>query len=328
MLPLGVLALASCNAIVGRGISTVTIENDWFIAKDNNYTNGFGVSWISCALSDEDEDSVPGTIVEAVDFLPGVGDPDHASHVGFQLSQSMFTPANITLPDPPLDDRPYAGVLALDTSVFTHDDGHLHTWSLKLGVVGPSSLADGTQDFFHDLVGDDDPKGWAHQLHDEPLLNVAYTYGWRLWRGGVLGLEYDVTPNAGGAVGNYATFANAGVSFRLGHGLPDSFGSHSLRAGTQSNAVVLSPLEDDWGWNLFAGVQGFAVERFLPQDGNTWESSRGVETEELIGGVTAGLALNLKGLLATFTISRATDTYENEVNNFEYGSLSLTWIAQ
>lgn len=307
------------------GYWTLTYENDLFVGKDNNYTSGAGLSWVSCAVTPQGSHPFLQRIVEAASFLPGIGDPDSQHHVGFLLAQSMFTPADITDPDPPESDRPYAGVLALDTSVYARQEDALHAWTLKLGVVGPSSLADRTQKFIHDLVGSDDPRGWDYQLHDELLANLDYTYSRRLWEGDALGLSWDITPNVGGALGNYAVFANAGISARLGRNMPANFGGQSLRAGTQSNAVILGPPSDRFGGYLFAGLQAFAAERFLPQDGNTWGSSRRVDTEELVGAGTLGFALSLEGLLLTFTFTRFTDTFEGQVDDMEYGSLSLTW---
>jgi hypothetical protein len=48
-----------------------------------------------------------------------------------------------------------------------------HYWEIDLGVVGPLSLAEYTQNGFHDLIGVRHAKGWDHQLGDEPGLEAV-----------------------------------------------------------------------------------------------------------------------------------------------------------
>ncbi|HED66433.1 MAG TPA: lipid A deacylase LpxR family protein [Planctomycetes bacterium] len=321
-----VLLLAgSCQSAPEPGVYTFVFENDVFAHVDSNYTNGVGLSWVSPVTAPSGDGTFLERIVDRASFLPGVGSPDREHHVGFLFAQEMFTPDDITIPNPPRTDRPYAGVLLLDTSVFARDEDSMHTWTLKLGVVGPPALAEETQTIVHRWIGSNKPEGWDHQLHTEPLVNLNYAYDRRIVETEVLGLEFDLTSNVGGAFGNYAIFANTGVALRWGRNLTDSYGTQSLRAGTQSNSVVLTPPAKPFGWNLFVGTQGFLAGRFLPQDGNTFIDSRGVDTETLVGSASFGFVVNYKRVLMTVSFTAFSDTFEGQKQAMEYGSFLLTW---
>ena len=65
----------------------------------------------------------------------------------------MHTPDEITDPNPPKDDQPYAGVLYLDNVLYARRERTTHAWALKVGVVGPASQAEDVQTWFHDVDG-------------------------------------------------------------------------------------------------------------------------------------------------------------------------------
>lgn len=309
-----------------NGIWTVTFENDLFAGVDTNYSSGFAISRTGDEVTRHPEGSFYRRIVDAASFLPGIGEEDRQHFVGFSLGQTMFTPEDITLATPPSDDRPYAGFLFFNTSLFARDEDSLHNWTLQLGIVGPSSMAEDSQKAIHDLLGSDEPQGWDHQLEDEPILNLNYQYSRRLAQGDLgAGYGYDVTPNVGGGLGNFATFANTGVSARIGSNMPDSFGGNSLTAGTQSHAAALTPISDRWGSYLFASLQGYWVGRYLPLDGNTWHDGPSVESEDWLGSASAGLAVGCKSFVAVLGYSAFSRTFETQDQRSEFGALSLSW---
>lgn len=305
---------------------TVVLENDLFSGQDGNYTNGFAVARASREIGTLPEDSLQRRFVEACSFLPGVGEPGSASYLLLSLGQTMFTPDDTDDPDPPPDERPYAGVLFLDTAILSRSERHVRVWNLKLGVVGPSSGAEHAQKFIHDLYGGDEPRGWDTQLEDEPVVNLDYQHGYLL-SSGRLGerLDWELMPNAGAAFGNYIAYANLGLGARIGVDMPDAYGSNSVRAGTNNPAKIVSLPDEDWSVYLLGTFQAFALGWFLPLDGNTWRDSRGVDSEELVGIATFGVGLGHRGWLMSFTYSIGTDLYEGQEGPSEWGALSLTW---
>lgn len=139
-------------------------------------------------------------------------------------------------------DRPYAGLLyvglAWKRRLASPDDGleRLDTRELTLGVIGPASLAEQSQDLVHRLRGLERFRGWQHQLRNEPAFQLAR--------------ERKFKPRAEGAVrpgwsseaigswvlraGNIETAASAGVELRAGWNLPNDFGSYPIRPGAEN----------------------------------------------------------------------------------------------
>ncbi len=114
-------------------IITLSFENDTFIRKDNNYTNGVRIGYIS-------SEEVPNWIEKSANLLPIINTTG-AKRWGFAMGQSIFTPNDINLANPPLNDRPYAGWLYGTAILISDNDITLDTFQVTLGMVGPSSLA-------------------------------------------------------------------------------------------------------------------------------------------------------------------------------------------
>gem|GEM_PF-3516538 len=60
---------------------------------------------------------------------------------------------------------------------------------LSLGIAGPASLAENTQDTTHGLRKIDKASGWDNQLDNEPTLNLSFRHNHRLF-------EASATPSS------------------------------------------------------------------------------------------------------------------------------------
>src|SRR5690606_25458235 len=195
------------------------------------------------------------------------------------------------------DDRPYAGWSYVELTFVSKTATRADIISIQAGIVGPSSLAEDTQRIAHDLINNDSPQGWDHQLRDEPGINLIYERRHRLIArtfGDRLG--FDFIPHGGVSIGNVQTHANLGGTFRLGVNLPTDFGVALSRGG----AIGASPADDqdprvaldrDLSFFVFAGAEGRAVARDIFLDGNTWKDSRSVDKEPLVADLMAGFGL-------------------------------------
>ena len=86
------------------GTLSLVFENDLFYDTDRNYTNGVRASWLS------GPDRTPAWALRAARWFPLF--PDGGTvRTSYAVGQNMYTPEDIALRDPPLDDRPYAGWL-------------------------------------------------------------------------------------------------------------------------------------------------------------------------------------------------------------------------
>jgi lipid A 3-O-deacylase len=164
---------------------TFYLDNDLFADTDEDYTNGARLSWISGSRSPSDfgwaqkllrklnGDSESRAVFRR---LSGFSDPEDLEYnYGMSITQLMFTPESTNAPAAPPGERPYAGWLGVDLSLHTKDAQALNSASVAVGTTGPHSLAEQTQDFFHDLLDQNKFAGWDSQIPNELTVNLYYT---------------------------------------------------------------------------------------------------------------------------------------------------------
>lgn len=309
------------------GAISVTIENDSFTGSDDAYSNGVGLTWTSRNVASLAHDNPARAWARAWAFLPGVSGPRTERYVSMTLAQEIHTPDDITLESPPLDDRPYAGILYLDSVVYRQSPTMNDAWTLRLGVVGPASHADDTQTWFHDVIGADEPRGWDTQLPNEAIFNVGYTATFAGPSGAVSDrVSWRVTPMITAEAGTYATLVGAGAMFEFGYNMPEAAHAvSSLRGGLNAASVV--------GWREHErelsvvgniGVAGYSVARFLPLDGTYFRESRSVEYDRTIGVVSAGGAVRYGDYALNFNLAFSESSINGREDTVEFGALTLS----
>lgn len=309
------LTAAVANAPRAGTLSLVH-ENDIYNNTDRNYTNGLQLSWVS------GEPTAPEWVLSVARLAPWFSQQGELSH-GYLFGQSMFTPHDITVSDPPQDDRPYAGWLYGTIALSSETGPQLDQFALTLGVVGPASQAEHSQIFIHHLLNADEPRGWDTQLGNE--LGIVVTYQ-RSWRGlntqPIDGLTLDLTPHLGAALGNVFTYANTGLTMRFGRQLPLDYGPPRIQPSIPGSAVYVP--RSGFGWYLFAGVEGRAVARNIFLDGNTFRDSRRVDKEPLVGDLQFGLVLDWRETRLSYTHVLRTREFEQQRENDGFGVISLS----
>jgi len=308
------------------GALTFALENDTLTGSDNSYTNGVGVTWVSSDLDSYDDDAFVRNWGEFWSFLPFVSDEGYQTYAAWSVAQEMHTPDDLSLMDPPAGDQPYAGVLTVDSLLYARSERWTHAWGLKLGTVGPSSQADDTQKWFHDLIGDQDPEGWDTQLADEPVINVGFTSAY-LWKQGSAGgtAEWRLVPVGNASLGTYFTGAGLGLYAEVGWNLVDALGGTALREGLNAASTVgVGPIEG-WSVSFFGGIAGHAIAHYLPLDGTVFKYSRSVDTQSFIRNFSAGVAVRRYGFTLSLSATFSTDAFEAQHESAEFGTLSMSW---
>lgn len=329
------VALVACCAVgcvtqstgTYDGAMTITVENDTFTGSDNNYTNGIGGTWNSNEINTYADERFVRKWADFWSFLPFASDDGYQTYASWSIAQEMHTPDEITDPNPPEDDQPYAGVLYLDNVLYARRDRTTHAWSLKVGVVGPASQAEDVQKWFHDVVGADEPMGWDTQLPDEVLVNVGYSVA-HLWTQGDVGrsASWRLVPVGTVALGNYFTGVAAGMYGEVGWNLVDALGIPALRSGLNAASTVGVGPVNGWSVAFFGGFGGYGVAHYLPLDGTVFRDSRSVDSEPLIGTGTIGIAVRHRGFVLSLAQTYFTDMFETERKSAEFGTLSVSWF--
>ncbi|MGE4295241.1 MAG: lipid A deacylase LpxR family protein [Campylobacterales bacterium] len=305
-----------CNS----GSMTVVFENDVFYGNDRHYTNGLMVAWVP------DQPRTPGWIEKLANTIPWNRER-YTICYGFAIGQNMYTPSDITLSDPPLNDRPYGGWTYMTTGIAIERGNHLGQLTLSAGWVGPSSKADRTQIELHQLIDSEKPKGWEHQIGDEPGLILAYQHTWRQFASGLHGgNELDLMPHAGFALGNVYTYANAGMTIRYGSGLQKDYGPLRIQPAPPGSGAIGAGSKKRVRWYLFAGMDIRAVARNIFLDGNTFKSSRSVEKEPIVADWQSGVSIAYKKVRFSYVHVYRSKEFAGADDWDDFGAVSLFWF--
>lgn len=259
----------------------------------------------------------------------------------------MFTPKDRLATAVIQGDRPYAGYLYATFGYHTRDATQLDTIEVSLGVVGPASLAQESQDFIHKLRGIPRFKGWDNQLRNEPVLQMLYEHkdklelgpvapDWRApdWLQAQWLPRHDLITHFGTNLGNAQVYANAGFEYRIGLGLPDDFGSAALRPGGDNSAPGRNdprrtqngpePLKQG-SLHLFTALDARWVLHDIFLDGNTFRDSHSVDKRPIVGDLAVGLGLIYERWKISVSMVWRTREFDRQDEIHEFGSISVSY---
>ena len=316
-------AMPACAADDGhasdeRGVFTLVFENDLFFHTDRDYTNGVLAAYTTAP------DDTPDWALRAARLLP-LFPHGGVVRTSYSLGQSIYTPTDISLANPPLTDRPYAGFLYGAIGLIAENGQQLDQLQLQLGMVGPASLAEQAQTFVHRVRGFDLPQGWNTQLKNEPGLVLTYERSWRAYETGqIFGLSFDLDPHLGGAIGNVYDYVNAGAMVRFGFDLPNDYGPVRIDPA-MPGANFYEPKDDGFNWYVFAGVDGRAIARNLFLDGNSFVASRSVAKNPFVGDLQFGAAISYARVRIAFTHVFRSKEYRHQPGVDQFGAVSVSF---
>ncbi len=296
-------------------------ENDGSILKRNNsqdrhYTNGNAVTFAHR----------PGWAESFADTAT-FGEAFDTTAAGYILGHMIFTPEDINTTRLVRTDRPYAGYLFAGAYIQRANDNTFDHVQLDLGVVGPASQADHIQKDIHEWLDLDEPRGWRNQLSDEFTAQLYLRRKWRLDMNAIdifhAELRQQFIPQVELAVGSVYRSASVGVTWRIGHNLPDDFGPGRL-ADVRSETGSTPQNTGGYG---FVRVAGRVVEHDLFLEGNSYKDSHGVDAETLVGEIQAGVAVyhRYQGWLfnANYSQTFISEQFDGQDGSDAYGAVML-----
>ncbi len=304
---IGVARLAQAGAVE----TTVDNDTDAFVpgpsTTDRNYTQGARITWYGS----------PGEMPNWADKLASrIGGRDDERRFGLAIGQEIYTPDAISRRTPIFNDRPYAGWLYGSAFVTSATDKRERTLELTAGVVGPQSFASDAQKWWHSELGIRAPRGWQHQLHDEPGVLVRLTERRRPWGRRT---HVDLVPHATATVGNVLTYAGAGATLRVGLPLPDDFGpAPTSRPGPGEKRGKVH-------FYGFARAEGRAIARSIFLDGNTFGSSMSVHRAPFVGETQLGFGARWRSIGLRYLFSYTTRQFRERPDAHRYGSIGLSF---
>lgn len=300
----------------GRPQNALTLywENDAFDGTDANYTNG-----ISMGLTQKGSGVLGG--------LWSLFGAHGELYSSYELSQLLFTPADLdrSVPDP--SDRPYAGLLYLGLTTHLQSRERQQSLKLVMGVVGPYSQGEKAQDVAHHVFANKMPKGWGSQLKNEPILNLMYEYRHKFALASTdSGVGVELIPIGGASLGNLSIKARAETQLRFGYQLPNDFGTTLLREIAYLPFPQATRTDNNWGIYAFAGASASLIARDLTLDGNSFEKSPSVDKRPFVPAVEFGTSLWTNRFQTSFTYLMCGKEFYGQRVREDYGSLTFSFF--
>lgn len=296
-------------------------------------------SWVSPNIDDfRDNGCVPGwaqPVDEAIRgfFADFFSTEARTRNVVTSIGQEIYTPGDRLRTDLIRNDRPYAGWSYLGSAYNERRAGgagwpeRLDSFEVRLGMVGPLSLGQWSQDLIHDLRGFDKFQGWKNQLRNEPGVQAIVERKYRSRH--EVDSTADATVHFGGSVGNVATYLNAGLEIRAGIGIPDDFGSSPIRPAGNNTAPGTYRHAGRTGApvaaHVFASFDLRAVARDIFLDGNTFVHSHRVDRRPYVADVALGVAGFAYGWKFSYARVLRSREFEGQPSRHSYGSFTLTY---
>jgi hypothetical protein len=305
-------------------IFSIQLENDFFGGgTDRHFTHGTRFIFITRPMT---------WVKDAANKLPWF-DTEWAEKAGrirpranIVLGQNIYTPEDTRESGLVQDDRPYGGWTYLGFGVVADQhDNRYDQLELNIGMVGPASGAKQVQLGWHGFLDIPKPRGWHHQLENEPGVVLYYEQARRLGPRSLLpGLQAELIPHFGASLGNVFTFGALGLTARVGRHLNNDFGPPRIRPSLPGAGYFRR--EREWNWYFFVGVEGRGVLRNIFLDGNTFRSSHDVDKKYFVGDLQAGLSFQYQWLRITYTQILRTQEFKGQDSPDQFGSLSIAFL--
>ncbi|MFA7554989.1 MAG: lipid A deacylase LpxR family protein [Spongiibacteraceae bacterium] len=294
---------------------SVTLDNDLLLNSDGGYTNGLFLSLYD--TGNHEEKPQPSWLLKPLMWTVS-GLQHHDAINIFTLGQTMITPQDITIKNPPEDEVPYSGLLFFNNSYLLIGDKYVDKISTSVGFVGPLSMAEISQKTIHKLVSSDQPEGWDTQIKNELVFQFSRGRAQRLWVAD--NSQWDFVGTNEISLGTISSGLNTGGMLRYGTQLQSSYGTALMDSARITNPSVIGV-----GWNFYLGMNLEYIFNQIFADGNTFRDSRSIDYEHLRLGVTVGFSYTRQRYSLTFAISDL-DVIDSELRDLtQFGRLTLAY---
>ncbi len=316
------------NHYSGHNRVSIYFENDFIVGNDEQYTNGFKLTWSRYGLSELPEDALSHKwLYPAIKFV-NFYDSKSEKILTFSVGQSMFTPDKLDTSELVINDRPYAGITYCQIGFHKKSNNYMHTIGLYAGIVGPHSYAEKVQVNVHNLLAITKPMGWDNQLRDEPVIGLVYNYKSKLTASCInSGFGGDIIFNTGGSLSNAMTFYKIGLLARYGWNVPNDCGNFPIQVATCFNAEreELNSHKQRFGMHMFFSAGSKVVFRNIFLDGNTFRDSHSVEKEPVLGIFSGGIGLITGRIKTVLMYIYQTKSFKCQKSPQRFGSISISY---
>lgn len=311
--------------------ATLLWENDSFVNTDSQYTNGTRLELTLGLTVDRERMFAP----MLRPFLSLLEDNEEVYGTLF-IGQDLYTPSDISIPTLMPNDRPYAAWLYGGVRFATQKDAKkvleyvpsvkraadYSSIELSAGVVGPWAQGNEIQTWFHDLIHVQRPKGWAHQIPNEVVVDASYyrSLSLRMIGDDDRLFSFDIDPFFNVNAGTVYVHGGAGVSAVVG--LNHKLGATPRRT-SYSAPLTRNQSDRDWEVALFGSIEERAVAWNTFLDGPMFDDNpdtHTVDKENFIWHSELGLLLRYRFLVASYIWVIRSEEFKGQDGSHEYGS--------
>ena len=233
------------------------------------------------------------------------------------LVQRFWTPQDVRIRRTRNMWRPYAGMthLALRSSNFYHQNNRF-MYGLDIGVVGRASGAQAFQEWYHGLLGFDDPQGWDTQINNGFVIDLKLEYNRQFF---LIADKLDLITSTSLSIGNAFTNAVQRMDFRFGklRNLRQSAFKNAL-IGEGSNTISAHAY-------FFAGYGIESVGHNTTIQGHVFKNGSPL-TREIVPWVRhlrGGLAINTESYTLKFTYNWLSNELKEDGGRHSYIAIEL-----
>lgn len=181
----------------------MTGENDYFTGTDRYFTNGLH-------LEIQFNRANGHLIQQILPMFPGF----RTTYYGAGITQNIYTPGSITTTKFQPHDMPYSGTLFGSIYRVSVNTKSTLKFSSQFdgGVMGPQAESGEVQTWFHRLIHDKLPQGWANQVASDLIINYKFELTSTIIQTSHAALLTEAKLNMGTVMNS----AGSGVTLKLG----------------------------------------------------------------------------------------------------------------
>jgi len=301
---------------------SLSLDNDGLLGTDRGYTNGLFFKFNSNSTVDITEDSA--LILNTVGgWLPLQASTNKGW--GITVGQQLWTPTDLTSLFEGENDRPYTGLLFIETNVFEFSAQSANKYSLMLGAVGPDAFGENSQKSVHSLIGSPKPMGWSRQIENQTVFNFSYEGQRLLTRAqGWLNKDYDTSLSTRINIGNYQSEVALGSTIRWGDALNESFASVGVMPGNYIDPSVLA--KSRAGQFYYLALEARYRFQDITIDGARPKHLFDVHTQHWQATVSAGGVYYQESWGLALSVIASTPDYKEDIRNYNAtASIEVFW---
>lgn len=297
------------------------LDNDVVIGDDGDFSNGIVIGWQTADEHDFSHAILPINWQSKLLFSQQEG----RKQWGAKIYQRMWTPTEIGYDYAQPNERPYAGLLELESYTAAYSSQIAQKNWLSIGIMGPASGAQATQELVHKITSSTEPLGWKYQVENQFTLQFAYEADYLFTRQTAFeNSDWELSGHSYSQLGNFRSETSLGMTLRWGDDLAQSFGQLSSHQGHYGQYSMSA--KDSGSLTVFTRAQAgyrfndLTLEGNLPYD--SYVQLKNQQAQASVGAVWA---------FPNWSLSWRFDFYSKEYESdpqdwHAYGVLSYSWI--